>query len=210
METNIKPNFYAYCRESIDLKTGIEIQKEKIKKYCEFHNINVAKWYIDNDASAFKYRPKYEKMIEDFFNDPNAKGVICSNLTRFGRKTTELLLISNRFREAKKEIILIDNNIDTTTTSGKAMFGMFSVFAEFERDTIKERIDAGKALARIKGTKSGLPMNRPKIEVDWKEYDKYSEMGLSTAAISKLIKDKRTGKPIGKSSLYVAVKGRTI
>jgi len=49
MEANTKPNFYAYCRESIDLKTGIEIQKEKIKKYCDFHNINVTKWYIDND-----------------------------------------------------------------------------------------------------------------------------------------------------------------
>jgi len=41
-----------------------------------------------------------------------------------------------------------------------------------------------ESISKDKGTKSGLPMNRPKIEVDWKEYDKYSEMGLSTAAIS--------------------------
>ena len=43
------------------------------------------------------------------------------------------------------------------------MFGMLSVFSEFERAIIQERIAAGMARAKVKGTKSGKPIGRPRI-----------------------------------------------
>ena len=49
----------------------------------------------------------------------------------------------------------------STTPAGKAMFQMLGVFAEFERAIIRERVVAGMARARAKGTKSGKPIGRP-------------------------------------------------
>jgi DNA invertase Pin-like site-specific DNA recombinase len=54
--------------------------------------------------------------------------------------------------------------MDTTTPSGKAMFQMTGVFAEFERSMTQERVRAGLRRARAEGTKSGKPCGRPKIE----------------------------------------------
>ena len=208
MEPIENKGFFAYCRESIDLKTGIELQKEKIKKYAEFHNIKIYKWFIENDTSAMKERKKYNRMMELIIDDDCVEGIICSSISRFGRRTTGLLLAHTELQEHNKRLIFVDNNIDTTTITGKAMLNMMFVYAELERDTINERITSGKKRAQSYGTKSGLPMHRPPIEVDWKEYDKYYKLGLSTNAISKIIKDKRTGKKISSSALYKAVNER--
>ena len=51
----------------------------------------------------------------------------------------------------------------STTPAGKAMFQMLGVFAEFERAIIRERVVAGMARAKAKGTKSGKPIGRPAI-----------------------------------------------
>jgi DNA invertase Pin-like site-specific DNA recombinase len=58
---------------------------------------------------------------------------------------------------------LHQQGLDTTTPAGKAMFQMLGVFAEFERAIIRERVLAGMARAKVKGTKSGKPIGRPAI-----------------------------------------------
>jgi len=196
-----KTRLLAYCRESVDLKTGIEIQKEKIQKYCEVYNIDIAKWFIENDASAFKPRSEYIKMMEMAISDNSVNGVICSSLTRYGRRAVEVLTDHEKLNESGKKLVIIDTPIDSTTPTGKAMLGNMAIFGQLERDSIVERTEAGRRRAMRVGTKSGMPMNRPPIQVDWKEYDKYYKLGLSTNAISKIIKDTRTGKKISSSAL---------
>jgi DNA invertase Pin-like site-specific DNA recombinase len=61
-------------------------------------------------------------------------------------------------------LYLHQQGLDTTTPSGKAMFQMCGVFAEFERAMIRERIFAGMARAKAKGTKSGRAIGRPKVK----------------------------------------------
>lgn len=211
MESKInhqKTRLFAYCRESVDLKTGIEIQKEKIQRYSDAYNIEIVKWFTENDASAFKPRSKYEKMMELMYTDNSIDGIICSSLTRFGRKTSELIITIEKMNDHNKRLVMVDNNIDSTTINGKAMLGMMAIFAQLERDTTFQRITDGRDRAKRVGTKSGLPMNRPGIAVDWKEYDKFYNLGLTTNAISKIIVDKRTGKKISSSALYKAVNER--
>jgi DNA invertase Pin-like site-specific DNA recombinase len=60
-------------------------------------------------------------------------------------------------RENEVEFISIQDKIDTGTSAGKAMFGMLSVLAEFERDIIRERTMAGLKAARARGRKGGRP-----------------------------------------------------
>jgi len=207
-ENEPKTRLFAYCRESVDLKSGIEIQKEKIQKYCDAYDIEVVKWVIENDASAFKPRSKYSKMMDGVFSDDSIHGIICASLTRFGRKTTELIVANEKLNECGKKLVMVDNNIDSTTINGKAMLGMMAVYAQLERDTTFQRITDGRKRAAIHGTKSGMPMCRPNIEINWKEYDKYYELGLSTNAISKIILDTRTSRHISSGALYNAVKNR--
>ena len=100
-----KNQYFAYCRESIDLKSGIDIQKDKIKKYCDSTGKVITNWFIDNDASAYKYRPNYEKMMAAIKEAPVCKGIICSSLSRFGRNTPEVLFAHNTLKEFGKDVM---------------------------------------------------------------------------------------------------------
>ena len=53
--------------------------------------------------------------------------------------------------------VSLTEGFDLTTATGRAMAGMVSVFAEFERELLKERVKAGIAHARVKGTQLGRP-----------------------------------------------------
>jgi DNA invertase Pin-like site-specific DNA recombinase len=66
-------------------------------------------------------------------------------------------------RETRVDLFLHQQGLDTTTSSGRAMFGMLSVFAEFERSIIRERVVAGMKRAKAKGTKSGKPIGLPAL-----------------------------------------------
>jgi DNA invertase Pin-like site-specific DNA recombinase len=65
-------------------------------------------------------------------------------------------------RALNVDLFLKTQGIDTTSPSGKAMFGMLSVFADFERSIIQERVRAGLARAKSQGKVLG----RPKIAAD--------------------------------------------
>ncbi|PTL38092.1 recombinase family protein [Alkalicoccus saliphilus] len=85
-------------------------------------------------------------------------------LDRLARSTKRLIEIAELLREKDVEFVSIQDNIDTGTAAGKAMFGMLSVLAEFERDIIRERTMAGLKAARARGRKGGRPkVNQQKL-----------------------------------------------
>ena len=59
---------------------------------------------------------------------------------------------------------MVQQGLDTSTPSGRAMFQMLGVFAEFEAAMIRERVRAGVARAKRNGTKSGRAIGRPKLD----------------------------------------------
>jgi DNA invertase Pin-like site-specific DNA recombinase len=83
---------------------------------------------------------------------------------RLGRSLQDLVGTLGELRAAGVDLFLHRQAVDTTTPSGLAMFGMLSVFAEFERAMIQERVKAGLARARAAGKRLG----RPKVETDEK------------------------------------------
>lgn len=198
MEETKKPKFFAYCRESIDLKSGIEIQKEAIARYAQAYGLNITKWYIDNDYSAYTIRPDFDKMWKSL---DECDGIIVNDLTRFGRNDADLLYRFNEMKAKGKRLILIKENIDSKNTQTEFFMKILAIFADRERQLIRERLAAGKAYAKVKGTKSGKPMNRPKINIDWKKFDEYNSKGLSTPSIAKMLE-------VSKSKLYKSIKER--
>ena len=79
------------------------------------------------------------------------------SVDRLGRSLTDLLAILQALRDKGVDLFLHQRGLDTSTTAGRTMFQMLGVFAEFERGIIRERVNAGLARAREKGTVLGRP-----------------------------------------------------
>ena len=85
------------------------------------------------------------------------------SVDRPGRSLQDLVGFLGELKDARGHLYLEKQAIDTTTPSGRMLFQMLGVFAEFERALIQERIHAGLVRAREKGTRSGKPTGRPRI-----------------------------------------------
>ena len=89
--------------------------------------------------------------------------VMAWSVDRLGRSLQDLVVFLNHLRETRVDLFLHQQGLDTSTSAGRAMFGMLSVFSEFEKSIIRERVIAGLARTKAKGTKSGKPIGRPGI-----------------------------------------------
>ena len=94
-------------------------------------------------------------------------------LDRLGRSLIHLIETVNGLEERGIGFRSLQEAIDTTTSSGRLVFQIFGALAEFERNLIRERTQAGLAAARARGRKGGRPkaLNRTKIELAYKLYD---------------------------------------
>src|SRR3546814_2167376 len=78
-------------------------------------------------------------------------------LDRLGRSTLHLLTLLDQLRQRGIDFIAVTQGIDTTTAVGRMVFGQLAVFAEFEREQIRERTKAGMEAARARGKHIGRP-----------------------------------------------------
>lgn len=78
-------------------------------------------------------------------------------LDRLGRSMQHLIQAVATLNERKIAFKSLQENIDTSSSGGKLVFHMFSALAEFERDLIRERTDAGLKAARARGRLGGRP-----------------------------------------------------
>lgn len=106
-------------------------------------------------------------------------------LDRLGRSTQHLIETIKLLNKRKIGFKSLQENIDTTTSSGKLIFHIFSALAEFESDLIKERTEAGQKAARARGRLGGRPslLNNNEITKMLRHYD---ENKLTVTEICKL------------------------
>jgi DNA invertase Pin-like site-specific DNA recombinase len=78
-------------------------------------------------------------------------------LDRLGRSLPHLIATMTNLEERGIGFKSLTENIDTTTSGGKLIFHIFGALAEFERNLIKERTQAGLTAARARGRKGGRP-----------------------------------------------------
>ncbi|MFN3169147.1 MAG: recombinase family protein [Hyphomicrobiales bacterium] len=78
-------------------------------------------------------------------------------LDRLGRSTIHLLQLLDDLRQRGVDFQAITQGIDTTTAVGRMLYGQLAVFAEFEREQIRERTKAGMAAAKARGVHIGRP-----------------------------------------------------
>jgi len=127
---------------------NLELQIDALRKIgCEqiFH---------EKIGGTEKERPQYLKMI-----DTLRKGDVVTvwRIDRLGRTTLELIKLMVEFREKGVEFKSIVEGIDTSTSMGRIWYMLSSIFAENEREIIRERTKAGLASARARGKIGGRP-----------------------------------------------------
>ena len=110
--------------------------------------------YKEKIGGASKSKPEFEKMLSIL-----RKGdvVVVWRIDRLGRTTLELIRLMVEFREKGIEFKSITEGIDTTTQMGRIWFMLSAVFAENEREVIRERTNAGLQAARARGRIGGRP-----------------------------------------------------
>src|SRR3954464_6620813 len=84
--------------------------------------------------------------------------VLVWRLDRWGRSLVDLVITMKELAELGVAFVSLTEALDLTTSTGRAMAGLLSVFAEFEHEILRERIRAGIAEAKLKGKHLGRPV----------------------------------------------------
>lgn len=129
---------------------SIDEQIDRMTKYCEAMNWTVFKNYTDAGFSgASTDRFALQRMISDI-KDGKINKVLVYKLDRLSRSQKDTLeLIEDVFLANDVDFVSMSENFDTATPFGRAMIGILAVFAQLEREQIKERMSMGR-LARAK------------------------------------------------------------
>lgn len=141
-------------------------QRRELEAVAERSGWQVVKVYEDAGISGAKGRDK-RPGLDAMMKAVNAREfdmVASWSVDRLGRSLTDLLSILQSLHEKGIGLFLHQQGLDTSTTAGKAMFQMLGVFAEFERGIIRERVNAGLARAKAKGTKLGRRRIKASVE----------------------------------------------
>lgn len=111
--------------------------------------------YFSDVMTGSKFERKGLEQLLAFVRSGDT--VIVWKLDRLGRSLKDLIETLNLLKDRGVDFISLTEHIDTTTPGGKLIFHLMGALAEFERDLIRERTNAGLAAARARGRVGGRP-----------------------------------------------------
>lgn len=155
-----------YARVSTDGQTT-ENQTRELRQVAERHGWTVVAEFVDHGISGAKgrdKRPQFDALLTGVTRK-EFDVIAAWSVDRLGRSLVDLLGFLGDVQAKGVDLYLHQQAVDTSTPGGKALFQMMGVFAEFERAMIRERVNAGLARARAKGTTLG----RPKVDTATEE-----------------------------------------
>lgn len=136
-----------YARVSTQ-EQNLNLQKDALKKAgCE-------KIIVDKVSGTKADRPGLQRTLDIL---RKGDSLVVWRLDRLGRSLKHLIELMSELEERKIGFRSLQESINTTTPGGKLIFHMFGALAEFERNLIRERTQAGLTAARARGRKGGRP-----------------------------------------------------
>ena len=123
----------------------IEIQREFLKEYCRLYGYGATSLYADNGISGtipLHERPEGRRLLEDA-RAKKFETLLVYRLDRLGRSPLVIVDAHDRLQGAGVSLRSATEPIDTSNPSGRLIFQMLASFAEYERETIRERTRAG-------------------------------------------------------------------
>lgn len=175
-----------YARVSTTDQQTLPMQLEAMREYAAKRGWKV-KHEIEEIGSGAKTRPKREELLK-LARRRKVDVIIVWRLDRWGRSLADLVVSLRELTDLGVGFVSLTETLDLTTPSGRAMAGMIAVFAEFERDILRERVRAGIAHAREQGKAHGRPGSASKKIEEVKNLNK---KGLNNSEISRKLKISR-------------------
>jgi DNA invertase Pin-like site-specific DNA recombinase len=159
-----------YLRVSTDQQTT-ENQRADLERVAAQRGWHVVEVYIDHGISGAKgrdRRPGFDRLCKDATRR-KFDLIAAWSVDRLGRSLQDLVGFLSEIHAAGVDLFLHQQGLDTTSPSGRAMFQMLGVFAEFERSMIRDRVKAGLARAKANGSRLGRPPTSPQTEARIRE-----------------------------------------
>lgn len=176
-----------YARISTGDQNTLPMQIEAMKKYVSTRNWQVVTQIEDTESGASE-RPQREQLIKAA-RKRDIDVIIVWRLDRWGRSVTDLVTTLHELNQLGVGFISLTEALDLTTASGRAMAGMLAIFAEFERELLRERVRAGIQHAKRLGKPHGRPQTAAK---QINQIKVLFNQGLSQSKIAKELKIGRT------------------
>jgi len=167
---------------------NLDLQIQAIEKYATEQGKSFT-IYSEKQSGGKTDRKELENAIKAA---QKGNTFVVYKLDRLARSTKQLYDLTDKLEKKGVHFVSLGDSIDTTTATGKAMFGMLSVFAEFERSMIQERTQAGLEAARKRGKVGGRPITS---EATKRRVRALYESGESATDIAK-------DQGIGRSTVY--------
>ena len=134
-----------------------ELQLRDLRTYCAVRGFDLTGEYVDVGQSGAKdSRPELDRLMNDA-RKRQFDAVVVWRFDRFARSTKHLLAALEEFRSLGVQFISYQENMDTSSPLGQALFTIVSAVAQLERDLIRERVTAGIRNARANGKRLGRP-----------------------------------------------------
>jgi putative DNA-invertase from lambdoid prophage Rac len=176
-----------YARVSTDDQQTLAMQMRALREYVARRGWTVALQIRDVGSGAVERMAREQLMEAARRREIDA--VLVWRLDRWGRSVTDLLATLQELNHLGVGFVSLTEALDLTTPAGRAMAGLLAIFAEFEREILRERTRAGLAQARLNGKRLGRPST---AAVHAAEIQKLHRAGVSKSEIARRVQIGRT------------------
>lgn len=176
-----------YARVSTHDQQTLALQRTALVAYAQQHGGSIVA-VVEDIGSGGTERLQRERLMQAA-RRRELDAIVVWRLDRWGRSLADLVRTLHELHELGIGFISLGEALDFTTPTGRAMAGMLAVFAEFERGILRERVKAGIADARRRGTRHGRP---PTVAHQAAVVRQLSADGLSQSAIARRLGMGRT------------------
>src|SRR5215468_9279565 len=176
-----------YARVSTQDQQTLALQRDAMAAYAQQRGWSIVVT-ITEVGSGVRERQQRDQLMRAA-RRRKIDAIVVWRLDRWGRSVVDLVSTLHELHELGVGFISLSEALDFTTPTGRAMAGMLAVFAEFERGILRERVKAGIAEARRRGTRHGRP---PTVAHQADAVRQLSAEGLSKSAIARRLGIGRT------------------
>ena len=176
-----------YARVSTDGQDP-EVQLQPLRAHAANRGWIIVEEFVDHGYSGAKEkRPALDRMIKAAWTG-TFQAVLVWRFDRFARSVKHLITALEQFRSLNINFISLQEQFDTSTPIGHAMFTIIGAMAQLERDIIRERVKAGLDRARMRGVRLGRPVASAKSD----EVIDLKGQGLSVPEIAQRLRCSRS------------------
>ena len=176
-----------YARVSTNDQQTLAMQNRAMREYAARRGWTIVLQIREVNSGAA--RREAREHVMDAARRREIDLVLVWRLDRWGRSVTDLLATLQELEHLGVGFVSLTEALDLTTPAGRAMAGLLAIFAEFEREILRERTRAGLAHARANGKRLGRPAT---AAIHAGEIRKLHYAGLSKSEIARRLQVGRT------------------